>query len=97
MANNRDEIEDLMRRYGYQEKEAEAAYHLIRARDLLGEISAEKFAEERMSEYMSGLTQLIDLKPHFDALFSVLQRQVLTRAYPEGWGQYKSSEDNPDH
>jgi hypothetical protein len=35
---NRESIEDWMRRYGYEEKEAEAAYHLRQAQDRIIEM-----------------------------------------------------------
>ena len=36
-------VEDLMRLYGFEEKEARAAYHLGIAEELFGEISEEAY------------------------------------------------------
>ena len=77
------EIEDLMRRFGYQEKEAAAAYHLGRAQHLFDEI----FGEDE-----SRLMQIILHMPHFSALRGLLARRVLERNYPEGWGREEEDE-----
>ena len=95
MEPNRESIEDLMRRCGYEEKEAEAAYHLREARNRIFELEradAEAGGYGRTFTEMSLLSLVI---PHFDALHSVLERRVLARHYPEGWGFRPGSEEEP--
>ena len=86
MTNYHDEIEDLMRRYGYLEKEAEAAHHLHRAWDHFDMLYDEWFAGEPVRHRGSELARHFDMDPHFEALFHLLARRVLARDYPEGWG-----------
>jgi hypothetical protein len=83
-------LEDLMRLYGLEEKEARAAYHLGIAEELFKEISEEAsktrgFARARgIEEWMH---DEMDFGEHFHALRNQLARRVLQRDYPEGWGR----------
>jgi hypothetical protein len=52
--DNRGDLEDYMQRYGYDEKEAEAAYHLRRARSLIGEMYTDEAGAEALIEKFSG-------------------------------------------
>jgi hypothetical protein len=89
---DRENIEDLMHRYGYEEEEAEIAYHLREARSRLFELlRAEARAEAeavpggfpRVYEEMFILSNVI---PHFNGLSNLLATRVLARQFPEGWG-----------
>ena len=88
MEENRQAIEDLMRRYGYEEKEAEVAYHLGRAQDLLAEMHEESIAARstNLPRVGSAMFRLAFVEPHFRALFALLDRRVLRRDYPERLG-----------
>ena len=103
MEDNRGDIEDYMQRYGYDEKEAEAAYHLRRARSLIGEMyTDEAGAEALIAEVLGtagGLPRtyaqiflMSSVIPHFDALQNLLVRRSLARQYPEGWGRRQEGE-----
>jgi len=83
-------LEDLMRLYGLEEKEARAAYHLGIAEELFEEISEEAykrigFARARGVE--AWMHDEMDFGEHFHALRNQLARRVLQRDYPEGWGR----------
>jgi hypothetical protein len=95
--DNRGDIEDYRNRYGYDEKEAEAAYHLSRARSLIREMyTDEAGADALIAEVLGtggGLPRtraqvflMSAVVPHFEALQNLLVRRSLTRQYPEGWG-----------
>jgi hypothetical protein len=101
--DNRGDIEDYMQRYGYDVKEAEAAYHLRRARSLIGEMyTDEAGAEALIAEVLGtpgGLPRtyaqmflMSSVIPHFDALQNLLVRRSLARQYPEGWRRRQESE-----
>ena len=97
MEPNRERIEDLMRRYGYEEDEAEIAYHLIEARKRLfallrAEAEAEAGAGGWRQVYEETFIQS-NVLPHFAALGGLLQKRVLARHYPEGWGSQPSREE----
>jgi hypothetical protein len=93
----RDAIEDLMRTHGYDQKEAEAAYHLSRARGLIGEKHTDEAEVEGAVEGAVGAVSfpriyaqtflMSSVFPHFDALESLLTKKVLARQYPEGRGR----------
>jgi hypothetical protein len=85
---NRVIIEDLMRRYGYAENEAEVAYHLERAQDLLAEMHEESFASGAVAlpGLRASMFRVAFVEPHFRALFALLNRRVLERDYPERLG-----------
>ena len=95
MEDQREAIERLKRTHGYDEKEAEAAYHLGRARSLIGEMYTDDSAAEVAVEgafgaagYPTIYAQMFSMSsvlPHFDALESLLAKKVLARHYPEGW------------
>jgi hypothetical protein len=86
---NREIIEDLMRRYGYEE-EAEIAYHLREARTRLFELlRAEAKAEAGVGGFRRFYEETFiqsSVLPHFTALNSLLATRVLARQFPEGWG-----------
>jgi hypothetical protein len=81
---SRETIEDLMQRYGYEEKEAEAAHHLRQAWDLIVEIYEVRSGS--LPAFTTGMFKVGFVDPHFYALFGLLGRKVLQRDYPEGWG-----------
>jgi hypothetical protein len=92
---NREEIEDWKRRYGYEEKEAEAAYHLREARNRILELyqaDVEAGAGSYPTIYSQMSLQSATV-PHFDALFNLLARRVLARQFPEGWGYRPAPEE----
>ena len=86
-----------MPRYSYEEKEAEAAYHLRQARVRIGEMYRDEAAAEAAVEEAFGAAAfpriyaqvflMSSVIPHFDALEGLLARRVLARQYPEGWGR----------
>ena len=82
-------VEDLMRLYGFEEKEARAAYHLGIAEELFEEISKEAYqrsAFARVRGVEAWMHDEMDFGEHFHALRNQLARRVLQRDYPEGWG-----------
>jgi hypothetical protein len=88
---NHKQLEDLMRLYGFEEKEARAAYHLGIAEQLFEEISEEEAYERRRVPRVRGVEAWMhdemDFGEHFHALRNQLARRVLRRDYPEGWGR----------
>ena len=94
--DNRGEIEAYMYRYGYDEKEAEAAYHLRQARIRTGEMYRDEAEARGTVDEALGLPNfptiyaqmdvMSSVTPHFDALENLLAWRVLARQYPEGWG-----------
>jgi hypothetical protein len=84
---NREIVEDLMRRYGYEE-EAEIAHHLREARNRLLELlRAEAEAEPGTFRRLYEETFIqSSVLPHFTALSNLLATRVLARQFPEGWG-----------
>ncbi len=102
MEESREQIEDFMRRYGYNEREAQAAYHLHRAWDLFEEMDEEAVDEgashgSALQEevYKFGMRVFRDM--HFGTHFAELNRwlgmRVLRRDYPEGWGGGSQGEE----
>jgi hypothetical protein len=95
--DNHGEIEDYMHRYGYDRKEAEAAYHLNQARIRFGEMYVDEAEARGAVDEAFGLPGfpriyaqmflMSSVIPHFDALQNLLARNVLARQYPEGWGR----------
>jgi hypothetical protein len=100
----REQIEDLMRRYGYEEKEAETAYHLGEAQARIFEMyraEAQAEAEAGTGGFPTLYAEMSlrsDIIPHFEALGSVLAKRVLARQFPEGWGYRPApeQEEQPD-
>ena len=83
-------VEDLMRLYGFEEKEARAAYHLGIAEELFEEISEEAYQRggfPRVRGIQAWMHDEMDFGEHFHALRNQLARRVLQRDYPEGWGR----------
>ena len=83
-------VEDLMRLYGLEEKEARAAYHLGIAEELFEEISeedSERGGFPRVRGVEAWMHDEMDFGEHFQALRNQLARKVLQRDYPEGWGR----------
>jgi thioesterase domain-containing protein len=85
MEPSRERVEDFMRRYGYVEKEAEAAIYLREAWDRLTELEQADAEAANISQHaLTHQRSLVD--QHFHALGGVLARRVLARQFPEGWG-----------
>jgi hypothetical protein len=87
---NHKRVEDLMRLYGLEEKEARAAYHLGIAQELFEEISeeaSERGGFPRVRGVEAWMHDEMDFGEHFTALRNQLARRVLQRDYPEGWGR----------
>jgi hypothetical protein len=92
---DREIIEDLMRRYRYEE-EAVIAYHLREARTRLFELlraEARAEAEAEAEAGVGGFRRLYEetfiqsnVIPHFSALSNLLATRVLARQFPESWG-----------
>jgi hypothetical protein len=88
-------LEDLMRLYGLEEKEARAAYHLGLAEELFEEISEDAYRRSGFSAVRgvhAWMHDEMDFGEHFQALRNQLARRVLQRDYPEGWGMRPSSD-----
>jgi len=93
---DREIIEDLMRRYRYEEEEAVIAYHLREARTRLFELlraEARAEAEAEAEAGVGGFRRLYEetfiqsnVIPHFSALSNLLATRVLARQFPESWG-----------
>jgi hypothetical protein len=96
---SRERIEDLMSRYGYQKEEAEIAYHLIEARNRLTKMFEDETEEEAVEEtggfeiLFTHIRLMSQVYPHFYALHSLLDRRVLARDRPEGWGSRPAPEE----
>jgi hypothetical protein len=90
MEEDRQQVDDFVRLFGLEDREARVAYHLRAAENLFGEISEEA---HRTSGYPSvpgigsWMHDEIDFREHFRALRDQLARRVLQRDYPEGWGR----------
>ena len=94
MEVEQNRLEELMRLYGFEEKEARAAYHLGLAEELFEEISKEAYQRSgfaRVRGVQAWMHDEMDLGEHFQALRNQLARRVLQRDYPEGWGVRPSS------
>jgi hypothetical protein len=88
-------LEELVRLYGLEEKEARAAYHLGLAEELFEEISEEAYRRSGFPAVRgvhAWMHDEMDFGEHFQALRNQLARRVLQRDYPEGWGMRPSSE-----
>ena len=98
----REEIADLRRRFGFEQEEAVACWHLRRAAKLMrgmwqAGIQEEMAQEEHRSEaeapgQLARLIQELSLwdtrvHQHFSALYRALGVRVLRRTFPEGWGR----------
>ena len=82
-------LEELVRLYGLDEKEARAAYHLGLAEELFEELSEEAYRRGGFAAVRgvhAWMHDEIDFGEHFQALRNQLARRVLQRDYPEGWG-----------
>ena len=81
----RENIEAWMRRQGYTEAEAEVAYHLGRAEDLLADMLLKTFEEGSapLPTDMAGQFRMSHVEPHFRALFALLDRRVMRRDRPD--------------
>jgi hypothetical protein len=85
--SNREIIEGLKSRQGYTEEEAEVAYHLVQAENLLVDMVQKTF-ESGSGAYprnAAGVFRMSQIEPHFRALFALLDRRVLKRHHPESW------------
>jgi hypothetical protein len=83
-------LDELMRLYGFEEKEARAAYHLGIAEELFEELSEEAYQTRGLARargVVAWMHDEMDFGEHFHALRNQLARRVLQRDYPEGWGR----------
>ena len=93
-----ERIKELMDRHGYQE-EAEIWYHLREARNRFAKMyrddaeQADAGESGGMPKFTSGLFLQINVYPHVNALAQLLERRVLARDYPEGWGPRPAPEE----
>jgi hypothetical protein len=91
---NRENVEDLMRRYGYEEEEeAEIAYHLREARNRIFELERADAEAGGFGKLYTEVSLLRSMIPHFDALSYVLAQRVVARHYPEVWGSRPADEE----
>ena len=107
-----EEIEDLQRRFGFEESEALAFWHLrqvwelmnnMRHADVLEELDREEGrGEPQPEEQMVGLINDLSMwhsrvSQHLSALNRELGRRVLRRDYPEGWGRRTETEESEEN
>ena len=87
MEEHREIIEGLRRRQGYTEEEAEVAYLLGQAENLLAEMYEKTFAEGSglLPRNEANVFRMSQVESHFRALFALLDRRVLKRHYSESW------------
>jgi hypothetical protein len=80
-----ENIEEWMRRQGYTEEEAEVAYHLGRAEDLMADMFAKTFesGSGALPRNQAGVFRMSQIEPHFRALFALLDRRVHKRDRPD--------------
>ncbi len=71
-------IADIAQKTGTTEEEARAIYHLTQAERLLSAM---------YSDVRKDLGTIMSVRQHFDALYSSIALRVVTRDYPEGWGE----------
>jgi hypothetical protein len=74
----KQEIADLQRSFGFEEREALAYWHLAEARALMVQLAIEG-KDEEAAEVPASIAE------HFSALYRELGLRVLQRDYPEGW------------
>lgn len=106
MEPDRERIEDLMRRYGYEEDEAEAAYYLREAWNRFTRMYQEEAAfDAELGEILgvggfprtwAQMYLMSNVHPHFQALSSLLAKRVLGRDYPGGWGPGAAAKQEPE-
>jgi hypothetical protein len=85
MDEMRERVEDIMRRYGFEEEEeAYAHYHLEEARRRFEKL------------YGCGVAMSPIIFPHFFALRAFLAHRVLGRDYPEGWRRVPTNVDDEE-
>ena len=82
MEPNRERIEDLMRRYGYEEEEAEIAYHLREARNRLFELERADAEAGGFGKLYTEVSLLRSMIPHFDALSYLLAQNYMLKTAP---------------
>ena len=90
MEDEQKRLEELVRLYGFEEKEARAAYLLGLAEELFEEISKEAYQRGGFAAVRgvhAWMHDEMDFGEHFHALRNQLARRVLGRDYPEGWGR----------
>ena len=98
MDPNHESIQDLRRSYGYEE-EAEVAYHLREARNRFANMYRDEAAEvaeagpRGFPRFRTELFLQINMDPHINALGSLLEKRVLARQFPEGWGSGAAPEE----
>ena len=87
MEEQRKIIEGVMRRQGYAAEEAEIAYHLGQAENLLADLYQRTIESDAgpFSRNTMDIFRASQMEPHFRALFALLDRRVLKRQYPESW------------
>jgi hypothetical protein len=78
-------VEELMRLYGLEEKEARAAYHLGLAEELFEE-AYRRGGFPTVRGVQAWMHDEMEFGEHFHALRNQLARRVLQRDYPGGWG-----------
>jgi hypothetical protein len=87
-----ERLQDLMRRYGFTEREARVSEHLLQAENLLTELEREDQPSYSIGHFVWRETHV---REHFNALRRQLGLRVLRRNYPEGWG-YRPPKDDEE-
>jgi hypothetical protein len=94
MSEPQEAIQDLMNRYGFEEKEALAAYHLRKARQIFEELYAP--GDDPGVGLVRTIYNQMLWGSHFRALTRMLGTRVLMRDYPDGWARPPASEEETD-
>ncbi len=88
MAEEHAKIEAYMSRFGLEMKEAQVAYHLECALELLSELYEGRYEDDQHGadeDYEAVGWFEANIMPHFTALWDRLARRVLARDYPQSW------------
>ncbi len=87
-----ERLQEMMKKFGFTEREARIAIHLEEAEDLFTELERERYPGPNIGHFVWRETHV---REQFNALHRRLGLRVLRRDYPEGWG-YIPSKDNEE-
>jgi len=96
VAEERPDVEGYISRFGLEEKEAQVAYHLDAAIDLLSELY-ESGPEGTVEDEQAAGWFEANIMPHYTALWDRLARRVLARNYPNSWWADMPDTDGEDY
>lgn len=111
MEPSTEKLDSIQQRYGFEEREAEAFWHLRTAQRLMLDLAQEDMAAMMDKEDRGELQKpesevgrlIVDtavmqdrIGSHFVALERELSQRVLRRNYPEGWGRNRQPDQEED-